>query len=58
MHKLRISQIIKQANNNITFNFEPLGEDFPSYQAGQFLPLVFHFGERELRRSYSFNSSP
>src|SRR5690606_14687574 len=31
---------------------------YPAYKAGQFLTLAFEFGDREVRRSYSFSSSP
>ncbi|WP_353140003.1 ferredoxin--NADP reductase [Pseudopedobacter sp.] len=58
MHQLRVIDIIPQPGENITFKLVPVNSDFPPYQAGQFLSLVFHFGEREIRRSYSFNSSP
>jgi len=58
MYKLKISAIIPQPNDNLTIEFEDVNQNFPAYLAGQFLSLVFHFGEREVRRSYSFNSSP
>lgn len=58
MYALRISKIISQPNNNITIELEPLDGDYPRYQAGQFITLSFVFGDREVRRSYSFNSSP
>lgn len=57
-YKLKITAVIKQPGDNVTFNFESLDNDIPKYQAGQFLSLIFHFGEREIRRSYSLNSSP
>ena len=58
MYALRISKIIPQPNNNITFQLEPLAGNYPPYKAGQFITLSFLFGDREVRRSYSFNSSP
>ncbi|WP_333625592.1 ferredoxin--NADP reductase [Sphingobacterium siyangense] len=58
MYTLRISKIIPQPNNNITFQLESIAGDYPSYKAGQFITLSFVFGDREVRRSYSFNSSP
>lgn len=58
MYKFKISEIIEQPNNNISIRFEDLSGTFPSYKAGQFLTLSFQFGEREVRRSYSFSSSP
>jgi len=58
MYALRITKIIPQPNHNLTFQLEPLTADYPKYKAGQFITLSFMFGDREVRRSYSFNSSP
>ncbi len=58
MHKFKITDIIHQPNQNISIRFEDLTGDFPIYKAGQFLTLRFLFGDREVRRSYSFSSSP
>ncbi|NGF57399.1 ferredoxin--NADP reductase [Parapedobacter sp. SGR-10] len=58
MHKFKIIDIIHQPNQNISIRFEDLTGDFPPYKAGQFLTLCFLFGDREVRRSYSFSSSP
>ncbi|MVZ67082.1 2Fe-2S iron-sulfur cluster binding domain-containing protein [Sphingobacterium sp. DK4209] len=58
MYNFKISEIIPHPNSNISIRFEDLSNDFPKYKAGQFLTLSFTFGEREVRRSYSFSSSP
>ena len=58
MHHFQVTNIIHQPNSNITLEFDDLSGDFPPYLAGQFLTLHFDFGEREVRRSYSFSSSP
>lgn len=58
MYDFKVSEIIRQPNDIISIRFEDLSGRFPVYQAGQFLTLVFQFGEREVRRSYSFSSSP
>lgn len=58
MYKFRVSDIINHPNHNISIRFEDLSGNFPTYKAGQFLTLCFEFGEREVRRSYSFSSSP
>jgi ring-1,2-phenylacetyl-CoA epoxidase subunit PaaE len=58
MYQLRISRIIEQPGDNITIELESQNQPYPSYAAGQFLPLIFHIDKQELRRSYSFNSSP
>lgn len=58
MFKLRINKIINQPGENITIQFEPVDEAYPKYLAGQFLSLIFQGKHKEVRRSYSFNSSP
>jgi len=58
MHKLRISALAQEPNQNLSIDFESLDGGYPTYKAGQFLTLIFTFGEREIRRSYSFKSSP
>lgn len=58
MYKLRINKIISQPGDNITFQFEAIDQPYPSYLAGQFISLVFNGKHGEVRRSYSFNSSP
>ncbi|WP_437918948.1 2Fe-2S iron-sulfur cluster-binding protein [Sphingobacterium sp. LRF_L2] len=58
MYTFEISDIIRQPNENITLTFRDLSGNYPRYKAGQFLTLSFLFGEREVRRSYSFSSSP
>lgn len=58
MYKFRISTIISLPNNNVSIRFEDLSGKYPAYKAGQFLTLSFLFGDREVRRSYSFSSSP
>jgi ring-1,2-phenylacetyl-CoA epoxidase subunit PaaE len=57
MHKLKINKIINQPGESITIEFSPL-TNFPIYKAGQFLSLIFKGLNHEVRRSYSFNSSP
>ena len=48
MHQLRVLDIIQQPGDNITFKLVPVQPNFPAYEAGQFLSLIFHFGEREI----------
>ncbi len=55
---LQITAIIPQPGENITLELKAIGKPFPPYQTGQFLALVFKSGQREIRRSYSFNSCP
>lgn len=58
MYKFKVSAIIRQPNHNISIRFEDLSGSYPKYLAGQFLTLSLFFGDREVRRSYSFSSSP
>jgi len=58
MYKFEISDIRDEPNNNRTITFRDLSGGYPEYKAGQFLTLVLFFGDREVRRSYSFSSSP
>jgi len=58
MYKLRIDKIINQPGDNITLQLKPVDVDYPKYLAGQFISLVFEGKHKEIRRSYSFNSSP
>ncbi|MCJ0742108.1 ferredoxin--NADP reductase [Pedobacter montanisoli] len=56
--KLKVTAVEQQVNETIKITFETTdGKPF-SYSAGQFLTLVFNVNNRELRRSYSFCSSP
>lgn len=58
LQKLRVISVTKQPTEVIKIQFETLNNEILSYQAGQFLTLVFQVNGRELRRSYSFCSSP
>lgn len=58
MYEFKVSNIIRQPNNNISIQFEDLSGAYPIYKSGQFLTLSFLFDNREVRRSYSFSSSP
>ncbi|MES2416800.1 MAG: ferredoxin--NADP reductase [Bacteroidota bacterium] len=56
--KLRVISIDRQAGAVLTLSFESLNKKKLVYKAGQFLPLIFRVNGKELRRSYSFCSSP
>src|SRR5690606_2701168 len=58
MYKFEITDILYQPNDNVTISFKDLSGNYPKPKAGQFLTLSFTFGDREVRRSYSFSSSP
>lgn len=58
MFTFKIASIIPRPNHNISIQFEDMSKRFSNYKAGQFITLSFLFGDREVRRSYSFSSSP
>lgn len=58
MYKLQIEKITSQPGDNITIQLKAVEGDYPKYLAGQFISLIFQGKHGEIRRSYSFNSSP
>ncbi|WP_231464276.1 2Fe-2S iron-sulfur cluster-binding protein [Pedobacter sp. Leaf132] len=58
MYKLQVEKIVSQPGDNITIQLKPVENDYPKYLAGQFISLIFQGKHGEIRRSYSFNSSP
>ena len=58
LQKLRVISVTKQPTEVLKINFETSNGEMFNYQAGQFLTLVFEVNGKELRRSYSFCSSP
>ena len=56
--KLRVISVQPQPTEVIKIDFETLNGKKLNYKAGQFLSLVFEVNGRELKRSYSFCSSP
>jgi ring-1,2-phenylacetyl-CoA epoxidase subunit PaaE len=56
--KLRVIAVEKQPAEIIKISFETINDEKFFYKAGQFITLVFEVKGRELRRSYSFCSSP
>lgn len=58
LQKIRVISVSKQPTEVIKIDFESLTGEKLSYKAGQFLTLVFQVNGKELRRSYSFCSSP
>ncbi|HLX90600.1 MAG TPA: iron-sulfur cluster-binding domain-containing protein [Puia sp.] len=56
--ELTVTDIIQETRNARTFVLEPEREQNLSYQAGQFITFIFERHGQELRRSYSFSSTP
>ncbi|RZM25715.1 MAG: ferredoxin--NADP reductase [Pedobacter sp.] len=56
--KLRIQHLEYSQGETLILTFDLIDGQKPSYQAGQFLTLVFNIQGREIRRSYSLCSSP
>jgi ring-1,2-phenylacetyl-CoA epoxidase subunit PaaE len=55
---LRVAQIIDEVPEVKTFVFQPVDTLPFKYQAGQFLTLLFDDHGQEVRRSFSFSSTP
>jgi len=56
--KLRVQHLEYSQGETLILTFDLVDGQKPSYQAGQFLTLVFNIQGREIRRSYSLCSSP
>lgn len=57
-YQLVVNNIIKETNNAAVIQFENIGNQVLSYQAGQFLTLVLNIENKEERRAYSLCTSP
>ena len=57
-HKLKLVGIRKETANTNTYFFEKADQEPYHYRAGQFLTVILNRSNRELRRSYSFSSTP
>jgi len=56
--QLKVSKIIRETKDTITIQlYNADGLKIP-YEAGQFLTFIFNQGNNEIRRSYSFSSTP
>ncbi len=55
---LIITDIIKETADTATFVVKTDNAQPFHYQPGQFITLIFYSGNREIRRSYSFSSTP
>ncbi|MEZ4903085.1 MAG: ferredoxin--NADP reductase [Spirosomataceae bacterium] len=55
---LRIAQITTEVPDVKTFVLEPTDPSPFLYQSGQFLTLLFNHHDQEIRRSFSFSSTP
>ncbi|RVU01484.1 ferredoxin--NADP reductase [Mucilaginibacter limnophilus] len=58
MLQLRVEHIKHETADTATFYLREISGKKLEYQAGQFITLVFTHHEEEIRRSYSFSSSP
>ena len=56
LQQLKVAAVRQEVNEVISIIFEPV--EGLTYKAGQFLTLSFTLNGKELRRSYSFYSSP
>jgi ring-1,2-phenylacetyl-CoA epoxidase subunit PaaE len=56
--KFRVKNIIRETKDTITIQLNTEDGGGIAYEAGQFLTFIFNRGNDELRRSYSFSSTP
>jgi ring-1,2-phenylacetyl-CoA epoxidase subunit PaaE len=56
--KLRVKNIIRETSDTMTIQLYSKDDIKIAYEAGQFLTFIFNRGDSELRRSYSFSSTP
>ena len=56
--QLRVEQIAWETHDTATFYLSEISGKKVSYQAGQFITIVFTHHQEEIRRSYSLSSSP
>src|SRR6516164_5579771 len=56
--ELKVTGIVRETKDTITIHLEDNSGREISYEAGQFLTFVFKRDTEELRRSYSFSSTP
>ena len=56
--RLRVVESFFAATDAVTIVVEPVDGGMLDYRAGQFLTFLFVFNGREVRRSYSFSSTP
>ena len=56
--QLKVREIIPETTDTITMVLESNDGKKINYQAGQFLTFIFNHGDKEIRRSYSFSSTP
>ncbi len=54
----KVAQVIPETRETITYVLEPVDGKPVSYEAGQFLTILIDHHGNELRRSYSFSSTP
>jgi ring-1,2-phenylacetyl-CoA epoxidase subunit PaaE len=56
--QLRVKKIVRETNDTITIRLYSSDGAEIHYEAGQFLTFIFNRGNHEIRRSYSFSSTP
>ncbi|MDH5400249.1 MAG: FAD-binding oxidoreductase, partial [Cyclobacteriaceae bacterium] len=54
---LRVKEVVQETQDAITIRFEKPDKEI-TYRPGQFLTLILNIEGKEVRRSYSFSSSP
>src|SRR5687768_8386336 len=56
--RFKIISIVSNTRDTYTYALKPVDDLYIPYEAGQFITLLLDINGRELRRSYSFSSTP
>lgn len=56
-YHLKVKEVVKETDDAISIVFD-MPTEYINYKSGQFLTLIMEIEGREVRRSYSFSSSP
>ncbi len=56
--ELKVTHIIRETHDTVSVFFEPADYKKIIYEAGQFITFLFSHKDQEIRRSYSFSSTP
>lgn len=55
---LTIDRVVEETNDSKSYYLSAYDGSFPTYKAGQFITIIIDIDGKEIRRSYSFGSTP
>jgi ring-1,2-phenylacetyl-CoA epoxidase subunit PaaE len=56
--ELKVTAIVRETHDTVSVFFQPIDNKKIIYGAGQFITFIFSNNKKEVRRSYSFSSTP